>query len=156
MWELITFGVGIEPQAVMSGGGVSRSTLDRDRLRQLIEAGRSVVAERELEGVLARTLDVARDLTGARYAAIGILDVARSGLADFITAGIDAAAHSLIGDLPRGCGVLGPLISDPEPLRMADVGAHVRSYGFPPAHPAMTTFPGVPILIRARVGAISI
>src|SRR5436309_10337532 len=91
----------------------TRSSLGQDRLRRLMEAGRSVVAERELEGVFARLLDVARELTGARYAAIGILDDARESLADFITAGIEPRAHSLIGDLPRGRGVLGLLISNP-------------------------------------------
>jgi signal transduction histidine kinase len=125
-------------------------TLDQGTLRRLLEAGRSVVAERELEGVFARLLDVARELTGARYAAIGILDEARETLADFITAGIVPNAHRLIGNLPRGRGVLGLLISNPEPLRMADVGAHPVSYGFPPGHPAMTTFLGVPILIRGE------
>ena len=126
----------------------TRSTLDRNRLRRLIEAGRSVVAEHELEGVFSRLLDVARELTGAKYAAIGILDEKRENLADFITAGIDPNAHGLIGDLPRGRGVLGLLISKPEPLRMPNVGAHIRSYGFPQGHPAMTSFLGVPILIR--------
>ncbi len=122
--------------------------LDESRLRRLLDAGRSLVAERELEAVFQRLLDVARDLTGARYAAIGILDEARESLADFITAGIDPQAHSIIGDLPRGRGVLGMLISNPQPLRLTDVGAHARSYGFPPGHPAMTSFLGVPILIR--------
>ncbi len=134
----------------MSATRDSRSNLDQDRLRRLIEAGRSVVAERELEGVFTRLLDVARELTGAHYAAIGILDEARENLADFITAGIDPSAHSLIGELPRGRGVLGLLISNPEPLRMTDVGSHVRSYGFPPGHPSMTGFLGVPILIRGE------
>lgn len=124
--------------------------VDESRLRRLIEAGRSLVSERELEGVFQRLLDVAGDLTGARYAAIGILDDDRENLADFITAGIDPEAHTLIGDLPRGRGVLGMLISDPEPLRLADVGQHARSYGFPPGHPAMTSFLGVPILIRGE------
>src|SRR5207302_9302745 len=126
------------------------SRLDENRLRRLIDAGRSVMAERELEGVFQRLLDLARELTGARYAAIGILDEARQSLADFITAGIEPRAHGLIGDLPRGRGVLGLLISNPRPLRMADVGAHTRSYGFPPGHPAMTSFLGVPILIRGE------
>jgi signal transduction histidine kinase len=116
----------------------------------LIEAGRSVVAERELEGVFSRLLDVARELTGARFAAIGVLDEARENLADFITAGIDPHAHSVIGDLPRGRGVLGLLISKPVPLRLADVSGHIRSYGFPPGHPTMTSFLGVPILIRGE------
>ena len=109
-----------------------------------------MVAERELEGVFARLLDVARELTGAHFAAIGVLDEARENLADFITAGIDPHAHSIIGDLPRGRGVLGLLISKPVPLRLADVGGHIRSYGFPPGHPAMTSFLGVPILIRGE------
>jgi signal transduction histidine kinase len=126
------------------------SRLDVDRLRRLIDAGRSVVAERELEGVFERLLDVARELTGANYAAIGVLDEARENLADFITAGIDPHAHTLIGDLPRGRGVLGLLISNPVPLRLSDVGDHIRSYGFPPGHPAMTSFLGVPILIRGE------
>ncbi len=119
-------------------------------MRRLIEAGRSVVAESELEGVFARLLDVARELTGARYAAIGVLDDGRETLADFITAGIDPHTHSVIGDLPRGRGVLGMLISKPVPLRLADVGGHIRSYGFPPGHPSMTSFLGVPILIRGE------
>ena len=128
----------------------TESCLDESRLRRLIEAGRSLVAERELEAVFQRLLDVARELTQARYAAIGILDEARENLADFITAGIEPEAHRLIGDLPRGRGVLGLLISNPEPLRMANVGDHARSYGFPPGHPAMTSFLGVPILIRGE------
>jgi signal transduction histidine kinase len=126
------------------------SQLDEDRLRRLIDAGRSLVAERELEAVFDRLLQVARELTGARYAAIGVLDDSRESLADFITAGIDPEVHGVIGALPRGRGVLGLLISNPEPLRLSDVGDHVRSYGFPPGHPAMRSFLGVPILIRGE------
>ena len=132
----------------MGSTGDTRPQLDESRLRQLLDAGRSLVAERELEDVFQRLLDVARELTGARYAAIGILDEARENLADFITAGIEPEARSTIGDLPRGRGVLGLLISHPEPLRMKDVGEHVRSYGFPAGHPPMSSFLGVPILIR--------
>src|SRR5947209_17637640 len=132
----------------MNPASEAGSTLDSDRLRRLIEAGRSVVAERELEGVFERLLAVARELTGARYAAIGILDEGREALADFITAGIGPDLHATIGSLPRGRGVLGLLISDPEPLRLDDVSEHVRSYGFPADHPTMSSFLGVPILIR--------
>jgi len=128
----------------------SLSSLDADRLRGLIDAGRSVVSERELEAVLDRLLAYARELTGAQYAAIGILDESREKLADFITAGIEPEAHRSIGALPRGHGVLGLLISDPRPLRLTDVSAHARSYGFPTAHPRMTTFLGAPILIRGE------
>jgi signal transduction histidine kinase len=126
------------------------SALDEDRLRRLIEAGRSLVAERELERVFGRLLDVARELSGARYAAIGVLDESRENLADFITAGIEPEVRNLIGDLPRGRGVLGLLISNPEALRLAEVSEHPRSYGFPPGHPGMTSFLGVPILIRGE------
>ncbi|MGH3991832.1 MAG: GAF domain-containing protein, partial [Pseudonocardiaceae bacterium] len=90
------------------------------------------------------------DLTGARYAALGILDEDRRELERFLTLGIDAETHAAIGDLPRGRGVLGVLITDPQPLRLARVGDDPRSYGFPPAHPEMNTFLGVPILIRGE------
>ncbi|MDO8214198.1 GAF domain-containing protein, partial [Conexibacter sp. CPCC 206217] len=109
--------------------------LDRQRLSRILEVGRSVVSELELETLLQRVLDEARALTGARYAALGILDESRTELERFLTVGIDPAAHAAIGDLPRGRGVLGVLISDPEPLRLDDVGDHPRSYGFPLDHP---------------------
>lgn len=128
--------------------------LDEDRLRRLIAAGRLLVAERELEQVFERLLGVARELTGARYAAIGILDDARETLNDFITAGMDRDARSKIGALPRGVGVLGQLIANPEPIRLLDVSEHPRSFGFPPGHPAMKGFLGVPILIRGEVWGI--
>src|SRR3954453_15935903 len=121
--------------------------VDEHRLRRLIEVGRSLVTVLDPEVVLERLLEVARELTGARYAAIGVLDEKRSGLERFVTAGIDEDTHRLIGDLPRGRGVLGVLITDPRPLRLADVGMHAQSYGFPLSHPAMTTFLGVPIVI---------
>jgi len=124
--------------------------LDEERLRQLIEAGRSLVSQRELGDLLDRFLEVARDLTGARYAAIGVLDDRRENLADFITSGLDERTKGIIGDLPRGRGVLGLLINNPEPLRLSNVSEHVRSYGFPPGHPAMRSFLGVPILIRGE------
>jgi signal transduction histidine kinase len=126
------------------------STLDEPRLRRLIDAGRSVVAERELDLVFDRLLGVARDLTGARYAALGVLDDARKGLSDFIVRGIDEQGRHAIGELPRGRGVLGLLIANPAPLRIPDVGGHASSYGFPPGHPPMRSFLGVPILIRGE------
>jgi signal transduction histidine kinase len=121
--------------------------MDEARLRRLLNVGRSLISELEPEAVLQRLLDVARELTGARYAAIGVLDERREDLERFLTAGIDEETHRQIGDLPRGRGVLGVLISEPRPLRLANVGAQPRSYGFPLAHPPMTTFLGVPILI---------
>jgi signal transduction histidine kinase len=119
-------------------------------LRRLIDVGRSLVSELDLEVVLERVLDVAQELTGARYAALGILDDRRQELERFLTRGIDAEAHRRIGDLPRGHGILGVLINDPRPLRLPDVGEHPRSYGFPLGHPPMHSFLGVPILIRGQ------
>jgi len=128
----------------------SRGALDELRLRRLIGAARTLVAEHELAAVLDQLLEVACDLTGARYAALGVMDEKREQLADFITRGIDAAEARVIGDLPRGRGVLGQLISNPRPLRLDDVGGHPLSYGFPPGHPPMHSFLGVPILIRGE------
>jgi signal transduction histidine kinase len=121
-----------------------------ERLARLIEVGRSLVAELNLPTVLDRLLDVARELTGARYAALGILDEAKEELEQFLTVGIDESERSRIGALPRGHGVLGLLIRDPKPLRLEDVGSHADSFGFPPDHPPMTTFLGVPVLIRGE------
>jgi signal transduction histidine kinase len=124
--------------------------LDEPRLRRLIEVGRGLVSRLDLEGVLETVLEAAREITGARYAALGILDERKRELERFVTLGIDEETHAAIGDLPRGRGVLGELIAHPEPLRLADVTAHPRSYGFPSAHPEMHTFLGVPIAIRGE------
>jgi signal transduction histidine kinase len=122
-----------------------------EQIRRLIDIGATVVAELEPESVLDRILEEAREITGARYAAIGVLDAGRTELERFLTAGVDAATHRAIGDLPRGRGVLGVLIADPRPLRLADVGEHPQSYGFPSGHPPMRSFLGVPIEIRGEV-----
>jgi two-component system, NarL family, sensor histidine kinase DevS len=121
-----------------------------DKLRRLLDVGRALVGELDPEAVLERILQEARELTGARYAAVGVLDEARETLERFLTVGVDAATHRAIGDLPRGRGVLGVLIDDPRPLRLADVGEHPRSYGFPGGHPEMRSFLGVPIVIRGE------
>src|SRR5579875_3183650 len=121
-----------------------------DELRRLLDVGEALVSELDPELVLERILEEARRLTGARYAALGVLDEQRTGLERFVTAGVDRAVHRQIGQLPRGRGVLGVLIEDPRPLRLADVGQHPESYGFPPGHPAMTSFLGVPIVVRGR------
>ena len=124
--------------------------LDEQRLRRLIAAGQSLVSELDLEQLLSQLLDVARDLTGARYAALGVLDETRSELDRFLTRGIDAETHRAIGDLPRGRGILGLLIVQPQPLRLHDLRDHPRSYGFPANHPPMRSFLGVPIAIRGN------
>jgi len=109
-----------------------------------------MVAEHDTEAVLDRILKEAREITGARYAALGVLDETRQELERFLTVGIDAATHRAIGDLPRGRGVLGVLIHDPRPLRLSDVGDHPHSYGFPMGHPPMRSFLGVPIVVRGE------
>jgi signal transduction histidine kinase len=131
-------------------GSVEAPALDNYRLRRLIEVGRALVSRLDLEGVLDLVLDAARDLTGARYAALGILDEEKGELERFLALGVDEATREAIGDLPRGHGVLGRLIRHAAPLRLSDVSAHPDSYGFPPGHPQMRTFLGVPIVIRGE------
>jgi signal transduction histidine kinase len=115
--------------------------------RGILDVAKSVLSELDLDVVLDRVLASARELTGARYAALGVLGESRTELARFITTGIDEQIRATIGALPRGRGVLGELIVNPTPLRLSEVGAHARSYGFPQGHPPMHTFLGVPILI---------
>ena len=129
---------------------VELGTLDETRLAALLEAGRGLVEQLEVDAVLEELLRVACELTGARYAAIGVLDEDRRGLERFVTRGVTDADREAIGDLPRGHGILGELIRHPEPLRLDDVSAHPRSYGFPAHHPPMRTFLGVPVLIRGE------
>lgn len=121
-----------------------------DQFRRLLEVGKTLVSELDPETVLERILEEARHLTGARYAALGVLDEQRMELERFVTAGVDDVTHRRIGELPRGRGVLGVLITDPRPLRLAKVDRHPESYGFPTGHPAMTSFLGVPIVIRGQ------
>lgn len=122
-----------------------------DTLLRLLAVGRSLVTELDPDAVLTRILDEGREITGARYAALGVLNEERTELERFITAGIDDEAQARIGAPPRGRGILGMLIANPVPVRVADVTSHVQSYGFPAGHPPMTSFLGVPILIRGQV-----
>ena len=116
-------------------------------LRTLIALANSVLEKSELEPVLERVIEAARQLTGARYAALGVLDARRQRLERFLTTGIDDETRELLGEPPSGHGVLGELIRNPKPLRLPDVGGHPRSYGFPIGHPPMETFLGVPVLV---------
>src|SRR5271167_3885837 len=120
-------------------------------IRRLLDVGRALTTELDQGLVLDRLLETAREITGARYAALGILNEQHTELAQFLTSGVDEATHRAIGDLPRGRGVLGVLIERPQPLRLRDVSQHPSSYGFPAGHPVMHTFLGVPILIRGQV-----
>ncbi len=116
-------------------------------LRAVLDVAESILAELDVEVVLSRVLEAARTLLSARYAALGVLDESRTQLERFITAGIDEETKRSIGNLPQGRGVLGELITNPHPLRLEDVGGHPRSYGFPPGHPPMKTFLGVPLVV---------
>jgi two-component system, NarL family, sensor histidine kinase DevS len=113
----------------------------------VLDVARGVLAELDLDMVLDRVLESAQKLTEARYAALGVLNESKTELARFLTRGVEEDTRSAIGTLPRGRGVLGALIDQPVPLRLADVGLHPRSYGFPHGHPPMHTFLGVPILV---------
>ena len=113
----------------------------------MLDVAREVLSDLDPDRVLARVLESAQEMTEARYAALGVLNESKTELERFLTRGVDDAQHAAIGVLPRGRGVLGALIADPVALRMSDVGQHPRSYGFPPAHPPMRTFLGVPIVI---------
>jgi signal transduction histidine kinase len=119
-------------------------------IRRLLDVGRELVTELDLDTVLDRVLKTARELTGARYAALGILNEQRTELEQFLTAGVDEDTKRAIGDLPRGRGVLGALIEHQQPLRLAEVGQHPSSYGFPAGHPLMRSFLGVPVRVRGQ------
>jgi signal transduction histidine kinase len=119
--------------------------------RALSELVPEVFSELDLDVLLERVLGAARELSGARYAALGVLDESKTELTRFLTLGIDDAVRAEIGPLPRGHGVLGELIRNPTPLRLDDVGSHPRSYGFPSGHPPMHSFLGVPIMVRGEV-----
>ena len=118
------------------------------RLRNLLEASRALTSELSLDTLLDRIVHAAAGLTGSRYAALGVIDRSGTQLESFVTHGIDAATHAAIGDLPRGRGVLGVLIREAAPLRLHDLTEDPRSVGFPPGHPPMHRFLGVPILLR--------
>ena len=108
----------------------------------------ALASELSLDSLLQRLTEVAAELTGARYAALGVIDPSGSRLERFITHGADAQTRAAIGDPPHGRGILGALIHDARPLRLHAITDDPRSIGFPPNHPPMTTFLGVPILLR--------
>jgi signal transduction histidine kinase len=120
-------------------------------LRQLLEAVLTVGSDLDLPAMLRRITQAAVELVDARYGALGVLDESRTRLAQFITVGLDDEARRAIGALPSGHGILGLLIVDAKPLRLPDLREHPDSYGFPPNHPPMTSFLGVPIRIRDQV-----
>jgi signal transduction histidine kinase len=122
----------------------------RERERGLLDAVVAVGSGLELRATLQRLVVAACELTDARYGALGIIGADRS-LSEFITHGLDDETRAAIGDPPHGRGVLGVLIEDPRPIRLPDITAHPKSYGFPPNHPPMRTFLGAPLRVRDRV-----
>ncbi len=134
----------------MDAASVDAGTKE-DRLRRLLAVGAGIVSELDLEAVLRSVVAAACELTDATYGALGVLDREHEELERFIHHGIDDETRRAIGNLPRGRGVLGELIREPAPLRLREVGEHPRSYGFPPGHPPMHSFLGVPIKIRGEV-----
>ena len=123
----------------------------RRRFETLVAAGVAIFSEHSLEGVLQQIVDSARKVVGARYAALGVLGSDRKTLSQFVTSGLSRAERDRIGDLPRGRGLLGLVIREPRPIRSADINRHSRRFGFPPHHPPMKSFLGVPIRSRGEV-----
>lgn len=120
-------------------------------MRRLLDAVLTIGSELELPAMLRQIVESAVDLADATYGALGVLDDSGERLNEFITVGIDDATHRLIGELPEGHGLLGVLIIDAKPLRLPDLKEHPDSYGFPPNHPPMSSFLGVPIRLRDKV-----
>ena len=138
-------------QSESSGNGGDRpDEVAQSRVRYLVDLNRSIVAELTLAAVLRRAVDAARTIARAQYAALGVLGP-DGQLEQFIHAGMDDDTVLAIGQLPRGRGVLGALITDPRPIRLASISADRRSSGFPPPHPPMTSFLGVPIQSRGEI-----
>jgi signal transduction histidine kinase len=119
-----------------------------ERLRHLVETGIALSSELSIEALLRRLIETAVELTGAAYGALGVIDRLGTGLEQFITVGVDDATKATIGDLPHGRGILGVLIHDRQSLRLRDLAQDPRSVGFPPGHPPMKSFLGVPIMLR--------
>ena len=145
----------LAPSAAPEGGEPpeNMSAPDDSPMRRLLDVGRELVADLDARTVQDRLLQAARELTGARYAALRVLDEPRPDVAPFLAIGVDEATRRAIGELPRGRGVLGVLSTGPGPLRLRDVGEHPLSYGFPRGHPTMGSFLGLPVMIRGHAWA---
>jgi signal transduction histidine kinase len=121
------------------------------RMRSLLDAVLTVGSDLDLPAMLLRIVEAAVSLVDARYGALGVLDEQKKVLAEFITVGIGEDMHKAIGDLPKGHGILGLLIREPKALRLPDLHEHTDSFGFPPNHPDMRSFLGVPVTVRGEV-----
>jgi signal transduction histidine kinase len=121
-----------------------------DRLQALLHAVVAIGSQLDLDAVLERITQTAAELANAKYAALGVLDSSGNQLSRFITVGIDDETRRRIGEEPKGRGVLGVLIDEPRAIRLANINDHERSFGFPPNHPPMRTFLGVPVTVRGE------
>lgn len=153
VWPALTLAVGVLVERSIRHRAALQQELEQanGRLRALLEAGIALNSGLELNGVLQGLVGAAAHLTGARYAALGLVATHGRSLEHFVHTGMDRAAAAGIGSPPAGKGVLGVLLEDPRPLRLADIRAHPAAVGFPPGHPPMTSFLGVPVLLRGTV-----
>ncbi len=122
-----------------------------EQLQALVEGGMALAKELSLESVLRKIAEVACKVLGAKYGAVGVLNEDGGGLSQFVTVGIDEETEARIGALPVGKGILGAVVRDGKPLRLKDLSADPRAHGFPPHHPPMRSFLGVPIVSKGRV-----
>ena len=127
------------------------ATRIRERFERLLAAGVAIFSRHDLDHVLQEVVDAAREVVGARYAALGVLGPDANSLVQFVTSGIDAELRARIGDTPQGRGLLGHVIREAKPIRTTDLNRHPQRYGFPPHHPPMTSFLGVPVKGRTGV-----
>ena len=128
-----------------------REVDDPDRLRALIAAVLAISSDMSLPAVLRHIVESAVTLIDARYGALGVLDSSGRGLSEFVNVGMSPEQVGGIGHLPEGLGILGLLILEPKPLRLAVLGDHRDSSGFPEHHPPMRSFLGVPVRVRGQV-----
>ena len=131
-------------------GVSSEAARVRDRFERLLTAGVEIFSQHTLTAVLQKVVDVAREVVGARYAALGVLSPDGASLSEFVTSGMTVEERAHIGALPVGQGLLGLVIRRPKPIRVADITEHPKSAGFPPHHPAMHSFLGVPVIARGN------
>jgi signal transduction histidine kinase len=141
---------GLLASSIALEGARRRAEDDRARMASLVDAGLALGQELALDDLLTQIVQSARTVLGARYAALGVLDATGTELAQFVTAGMTEEERDAIGPLPRGKGILGVLIRDARPLRLERLSDDPRSAGFPPNHPPMTSFLGVPVALRGE------
>ena len=135
----------------MQGNDSTEVARVRRRFELLLDAGVAIFSEHTLAAVLQRVVDSAREVVGAKYAALGVLSADGKGLSEFVTSGLSDAERAHIGDLPSGRGLLGLVIREPHPIRSADIKHHPQRFGFPPNHPPMQSFLGVPVAVQGCV-----